>query len=198
MAKKTAKTAEQTTLEQDAKELLEATAPGVVTPVSEPLPLAEQQQQQVDQNTPENIALSKPPVKKFYEAQNSNRIIKSNGLEFSFSPYAHVGGTWMGTFATDVPEQIEALDKLLATGKSAIYSLTEEQYANCLKKKAVTLQGLGESLIHSEAQSQPSRSANPADQLNTEPNPPAPAAPPVESVADIAVGESKMPEAANP
>ena len=131
--------------------------------------------------------------KRFFHALNSNRFVKSKSFQFSFSPYQHVGGMWMGTYATDDTEQIAALDELVAGGKSAVTPLTPEEYDHCQKKKAETLKGLGQSLIHSEAQLSP-QSASPAAALNTEPPAPEPPAPPVESVDALALGESKMPE----
>ena len=136
------------------------------------------------------------PKMKYYQAMNSNRLIKSDGIQFSFSPYQHVGGTWFGTFATDKSEEILALDKLVTGETSPVTELTKEQYDDCLKKKAGTLTSLGQSLIHSEVQSQSRPSANLAAPLNTEPEPPAPPAPPVDGVQSLELGESKMPDAA--
>jgi hypothetical protein len=202
--KKTTTEKPESTLAEDAAALLAATAPAaVIPPLAEPLVVGKQQEQQ--QSDADKVDAAKArlaaalaaatPAKKFYEAHNSNRLIKSQGLQFQFSPYQHSGGTWMGTYAAEKPNEIAALDALVAEGKSAVYPLTEEEYANCQKKKAVTLQGLGQSLIHSEVQAQSQPSANPADTLNTEPAQ-APVEPPVESVDSLAIGESKMPEPA--
>jgi hypothetical protein len=133
--------------------------------------------------------------KKFYHALNSNRLIQSDGLMFQFSPYLHAGGIWMGTFATDNPAEIKAIEALpgFGTPKCAVSSLTEEEYTECQKKKLATSQSLGQSLIHSEAQSQSRLSASPAEALNTEPNPPPAPEPPIAGADSLELGESKMP-----
>lgn len=131
------------------------------------------------------------PITKFYEAHNSNRPISAGGLQFSFSPYAHLAGTWMGTYKTSDPKEIVALDELVKKGK--IYDMTAEVYDNCMKKKAFSLQNLGPSLIHSEAASQSHPSARLAEVQDTEPLAPLP--PAIESAASIQLGETKMPGA---
>lgn len=160
-------------LVEDAKELLAATSEDP-EPTPEPEPAL-------------------PVAKKYYEAHNSNRLIKGkDGLMFQFSPYAHTAGTWMGLFATDKANEIAALDELVASGKSAVYALTELEYSNCVKKKAVTLQGLGTSLIHSEVSDSPLPSVNHAVPLNPEPNPADQASPVVEGVDSLQLGNTKM------
>ncbi len=142
-----------------------------------------------------------PRVRKFYHAMNSNQFIESNGLMFSFSPYQHLCGTWFGTYATDKANEVAALDKVVDAQKihgihARVTELTQEEHQACLKKKAGTLQSLGQSLIHSEVSSESLPSVSHAVPLNTEPQPPAAPLPPVESVDALALGESKMPETA--
>jgi hypothetical protein len=181
--KKTKTEEVQSTLAEDAAELLEATADPIVA------------QAQVPQQSAENIAQSQPPKVRYYHAMNSTRIFKQNGLLLRFSPYFH-GATWFGTFATEEPTEIAALDAIVKQN-IGVEDLSPEDYENCLKKKAHTLSGLGTSLIHSETQSQSRQHASLAGVVDSEPLPPPPAAPPVEGVASLALGESKMPETVN-
>jgi hypothetical protein len=142
---------------------------------------------------PEIVVEAAPP-RKYYEAQNSNRALQSNGLVFKFSPYAHTGGTWFGTYTTDDKVQIAALDKLASAPTSGVFEISETDYQNCVKKKEHTLQGLGQSLIHLEQSNLSNRYANHAAPLDTEPLPPPPEAPPVEGIDALSLGITKMPE----
>ncbi len=123
------------------------------------------------------------PVKKFYHALNSNRLIKSRGFQFSFSPYQHVGGTYMGVYAAEATDQIAALDELVTGKKSAVTEITEEEYLDNLKKKADVLRSSGQSLIHLEVSASPPQPATVAAPLDSEPAVPPPA-PVVENPAD--------------
>lgn len=78
--------------------------------------------------------------KHYYLAINSNRIITSNGLDFNFDPVTMEAGVWIGVFATDVEEQVVALNALVEKpNESGVYPLTAEQYDAKVKKKAQTL-----------------------------------------------------------
>jgi hypothetical protein len=136
------------------------------------------------------------PILKHYEAHNSNRAINGPTRQYHFSPYVHLAGTWMGTYSTDDPIEQSELDAMVKSGKHGVYAMTSKDHENAMKKKAHTLQGLGQSLIHSEQairRGQPS--AQTAAPLDTEPVPPKPPVP--ESAATIQTGDSKVPEAAS-
>ena len=79
--------------------------------------------------------MSETIAPKFFHVINCNRVIKSDGIHFHFGPYELVG-TWMGVFKAVTPEEIAGLEKLAVDPKSGVQSLTEEQYNNCVKKKA--------------------------------------------------------------
>lgn len=134
------------------------------------------------------------PARKHYEAHNSNRAIRGETLDFHFSPYAHLGGTWMGTYSTENPKEIAELDKLVESKKVAVYSMTDLEYENALKKKGQSLQNLGPSLIHSEAAvSRTQASVKAADPLDTEPKAPEPLK--TESADTLELADTKVPPA---
>ena len=147
---------------------------------------------------PQGYAPRTTPRKKFYEAMNSNQFIESNSLMFAFSPYQHCAGIWFGTFVTDKPNEIAALDKLVAEQKhhgvhARVKEITPEEYDKCVKKKAVTLQSLGQSLIHSEVSSESLPSVSHAVPLDSELQTQAPAVQPAVGVESMELGEAKMP-----
>jgi hypothetical protein len=121
---------------------------------------------------------------KFYEAVNCNRTIVSEGLAFNFAPYELIG-TWHGVFATEKPEEIKALDALLEA-KAGVYSLTEEQYNACIKKKTSAQNSYSGSLAASVPlpSKEGAPSAAPAIDANLQPQPVEPPVAPLENVEE--------------
>lgn len=76
------------------------------------------------------------PITKFYHAENSNRTIKSKGVNFYFTPYQLLAGTWHGLYKTAKANEQEALDELIKDPISAVTAVDEKEYVRCLQKKA--------------------------------------------------------------
>lgn len=109
--------------------------------------------------------------KHYYLAINSNRIITSNGLDFTFDPVTMEAGVWIGVFATDVEEQVVALNALVEKpNESGVYPLTAEQYDEKIKKKAQSLLDY-KTLSNAPTRSQAVRAAaNPAEESESSPD----------------------------
>lgn len=74
------------------------------------------------------------PVR-YFHAENCNRFIRAGGRLFNFIAYAHLGGTWLGTFQTAEPKDHEAIKELLDDPKSAVTEIDEAEYLRCASKK---------------------------------------------------------------
>lgn len=72
---------------------------------------------------------------KYYHAQNAGRTLA--GINFDI--YAIVGGSAFGVYATDNAAQIKALDALVADKRSAVTSITVDEYESAVKKKPSSL-----------------------------------------------------------
>lgn len=70
-----------------------------------------------------------------FHTDNANRKIKAQGFEFSFTPYAQVGGAWKGLIATEDESQIIALQSLVAEPRSGVTEITEQEFESLGKKK---------------------------------------------------------------
>lgn len=73
--------------------------------------------------------------KKYYHAENSNRLIRGGAFAFHFEPYRMFGGTWQGTYATDDANRQAALAELIGSPRNAIKEITQAEYEACTKKK---------------------------------------------------------------
>jgi hypothetical protein len=76
---------------------------------------------------------------KFFHSENSNRVIKSQGLAFQFESYEIFGGAWRGTFATQDEGQIAALLALTSNARSGVTEIDKETFEAKSKKKVVAL-----------------------------------------------------------
>lgn len=72
---------------------------------------------------------------KYYHTQCANHRIKSQGFRFQFESYEMLGGAWKGVYATESPEEIEAMNAAVKS-TPAITEITQAEYEAC-KKKAV-------------------------------------------------------------
>lgn len=75
---------------------------------------------------------------KFYHADNANRAIKSQGIEFRFEMYDNFGGCWRGLYATEIESEIIALNALVANPRNAVTEITQTEYETKAKKKWIT------------------------------------------------------------
>lgn len=80
--------------------------------------------------------------KKFYHAENAGRPFP-DGLRFTI--YDIAAGTAWGVLATEADPEIAVLDKLASEKASAVTSITEDEYNECLKKKAPRFDALNRS-----------------------------------------------------
>lgn len=76
-----------------------------------------------------------PTMRKFFMADNSNRVIKSQGYEFVFESYDNFAGTWRGVYTTEDPGELVALEALTSDPASAIYEIDQGDYERASKKK---------------------------------------------------------------
>ena len=74
---------------------------------------------------------------KFYEAENCNRKIESNGRAYKFHPWGTIGGSLCGVFCGTTDEQVADLDALVATPKSLVRQITEDEYNRLLGVRAI-------------------------------------------------------------
>jgi hypothetical protein len=74
---------------------------------------------------------------KFFHADNSNRVIKSQGYEFRFDGYDVFAGLWRGTYATKDEGEIIALRALVDNPSTAVTEIDQAAYEQ-LSKKNVT------------------------------------------------------------
>lgn len=71
---------------------------------------------------------------KYYYAIDARRLIA--GVLFNI--YDLVAGTAVGVYATDKPEEIEALDKLAAVPDSSVRAIDKAEYDAAMEKKTLT------------------------------------------------------------
>ena len=73
----------------------------------------------------------------FYHTANASRSIKLPDRRFvTFEVYKYFAGCWEGVAAVEDTSIISGLDELVLKPKSGITRITEEEYKECLKKKA--------------------------------------------------------------
>jgi hypothetical protein len=113
---------------------------------------------------------------KYFHAENSNRKITVDKLEFTFEPYEVFGGSWMGVYKAEREDESAALSSLTADPKTAVTEISAAEYDKLRKKKAVTSYGLKSLEQASNApKAAPAPVAAPAESTKA-PEPPAPAA----------------------
>lgn len=78
-----------------------------------------------------------PTMRKFFLADNSNRIIKSQGYEFVFESFDNFGGSWRGVYTTEDPGELVALEALTGDPRTAVSETDQEYYERASKKKAL-------------------------------------------------------------
>lgn len=74
---------------------------------------------------------------KFYEAENCNRKIESNGNSYRFHPWGTIGGSLCGVFCAQTEQEIVDMDALVKTQKSLISPISEEEYNHRLGIRAL-------------------------------------------------------------
>ena len=96
---------------------------------------------QVDEDPVFNYSRIKPEsnMRKCYEADNSNRRIRSQGMDFPFNNYDIVAGSWRGVYVSEDPAEIAALDALTADPRNAVKEIPESEYEAKAKKKLTPL-----------------------------------------------------------
>lgn len=82
---------------------------------------------------------------KFYHIENANRSITLGKFSIQFHPY-EMCGSWLGVYSTDKSDEIASLDEGIKNPRSGITSISELEYTNALKKKAVASGGYMPSL----------------------------------------------------
>ena len=71
-------------------------------------------------------------MRKYYHAENCNRIIKSGSSAFYFKPYSLFAGTWQGVFTTDDEREQAELAAIMTDPRSAMKEITAEEHDRCI------------------------------------------------------------------
>ncbi len=74
---------------------------------------------------------------KFFHADNSNRVIKSQGYQFRFQGYEPLGGIWRGTYSTQDEGEIIALRALVDNPRNGVSEIDQAEYEATSKKKVI-------------------------------------------------------------
>lgn len=71
---------------------------------------------------------------RYFFNPNANRVVKANGLSFRFPVTDSIGGVWQGVLSTDKPDELAALDAVIAAG-GGIREITVERFTQELESK---------------------------------------------------------------
>jgi hypothetical protein len=81
---------------------------------------------------------AKSTMRKWFKAENTNRAIRSHGMQFVFDNYGQMAGTWRGVFTTADDTEIAALSALANDCRQPVWEIAEEEYNSLLQKKTMT------------------------------------------------------------